>query len=242
MGNIFCYLTTGWRSNVPPATETTTVQPRSQSQSVVNQSVSSASKSISNHSSPKTMAEPYRSGRKHKTGKKIRQRQRMMDGEQDTTRRQVEEHENGSCQDVSRANGVSAEITEEISPSQHNTKGGGTLEQEDDFLRANGSFTLPTPSPVTKRIGRRVGSMSPSSLRRRTSLKNFFNFKGQNNDADIEEGVGLVYDGRDKYNIPRTWSLTNLLTPRKFKQTESLPFMIKLHPWSVSYLKEIGLL
>ncbi|WZZ92464.1 hypothetical protein YC2023_121043 [Brassica napus] len=74
--------------------------------------------------------------------------------------------------------------------------------------------------------------MSPSSLRRRTSLKNFFNFKGQNNDADIEEGVGLVYDGRDKYNIPRTWSLTNLLTPRKFKQTESLPFMIKLHPWS----------
>ncbi|CAF2362468.1 unnamed protein product, partial [Brassica rapa] len=41
--------------------------------------------------------------------------------------------------------------------------------------------------------------------------------------ADIEEGVALVYNGRDKSNIPRTWSLTNLLTPRKSKKTESLP-------------------
>ncbi|CAN7069906.1 unnamed protein product, partial [Brassica rapa subsp. trilocularis] len=41
--------------------------------------------------------------------------------------------------------------------------------------------------------------------------------------ADIEEGVALVYNGRDKSNIPRTWSLTNLLTLRKSKKTESLP-------------------
>ncbi|CAG7912183.1 unnamed protein product [Brassica rapa] len=83
MGNIFCYLTTGWRSNVPPATETTTVQPRSHSQSVVNQSVSSASKSLSNHSSPKPMAEPYRSrGNRHKIVKKIRQRQRLHSSSQ----------------------------------------------------------------------------------------------------------------------------------------------------------------
>ncbi|KAL0773287.1 hypothetical protein Bca101_038438 [Brassica carinata] len=66
-------------SNVPPVTETTIVQSHSHShsQSLVNQSVSKASKSFSNHSSPRTMAEPYRSGRKHKTGKKIRQRQRL---------------------------------------------------------------------------------------------------------------------------------------------------------------------
>ncbi|CAN7069902.1 unnamed protein product [Brassica rapa subsp. trilocularis] len=74
MGNIFSYFTTGWGSNVPPATETTTVQPRSHSatktttvqprshsQSVVNQSVSSASRSYySAHSSPRT--ESYRGG------------------------------------------------------------------------------------------------------------------------------------------------------------------------------------
>ena len=103
----------------------------------------------------------------------------------------------------------------------------------DDFLRANESFTPSTPSPVTKRfnfspmesprIGRRVGSMSPSSSRRRTTLKNVFNFKGQNHNADIEEGVALVFDCREKSNVPRTWSLTNLLTPRKSRKTESLP-------------------
>ncbi|CAF2098531.1 unnamed protein product [Brassica napus] len=52
MGNIFCCCTRGWRSNVPPAMETTNVQPQSHSQSVVSQSVSLASKSFSNHSSP----------------------------------------------------------------------------------------------------------------------------------------------------------------------------------------------
>ncbi|CAN6875265.1 unnamed protein product, partial [Brassica oleracea] len=89
MGNIFSYFTTGWRSNVPPATDTTTVQPRSHSatktktttvqprshsQSVVNQSVSSASRSYySAHSSPRT--ESYRGGAsRHKTAKKIRQK------------------------------------------------------------------------------------------------------------------------------------------------------------------------
>ncbi|KAG2296252.1 hypothetical protein Bca52824_042921 [Brassica carinata] len=52
MGNIFCCCTRGSGSNVPPATKTTTVQPQSHSQSVFNQSVSSDSKSFSNHSSP----------------------------------------------------------------------------------------------------------------------------------------------------------------------------------------------
>ncbi|CAN7037007.1 unnamed protein product [Brassica oleracea var. botrytis] len=119
--------------------------------------------------------------------------------------------QHGSRQDVSPAimNGVSAEITEEISPSQHERWRDLVFDiqlrtQEDahdDFLRANESFTPSTPSPVTKRfnfspmesprIGRRVGSMSPSSSRRRTTLKNVFNFKGQNHNADIEEGVAL---------------------------------------------------
>lgn len=100
-----------------------------------------------------------------------------------------------------------------------------------DFLRANGSLT---PSPVSTRfkfspmssprIGRRVGSMSPSSSRSRTNVKNLLNFKNRNHNADIEEGVALVFDGRDnKSLIARTWSLTNLLTPRKYKKTESLP-------------------
>ncbi|CAN6867202.1 unnamed protein product [Brassica oleracea] len=62
MGNIVGYFSIGWRRNVPPATETSTVQPRSPSQSVVNQSVSSASKS--KPSSSRTMAEPHRSGGK----------------------------------------------------------------------------------------------------------------------------------------------------------------------------------
>lgn len=66
--------------------------------------------------------------------------------------------------------------------------------------------------------------MSPSSSGRSTTLENVFNFKNRNNNADIEQGVELVYDdGRVKSNIPRTWSLTNLLTPRKYKKTESLP-------------------
>ncbi|CAF2085917.1 unnamed protein product [Brassica napus] len=102
MGNIFCCCTRGWGSNVPSATETTTVQPRSHSQSVVNQSVSTGSRSYySAHSSQK---QSYRGGA------------RMMDGDQDTTRRRVEEHDDGSCQDVYPAvmNGVSTEISEEI--------------------------------------------------------------------------------------------------------------------------------
>ncbi|CAN6867214.1 hypothetical protein Bca4012_047132 [Brassica carinata] len=223
MGNIFCCCTRGWGSNVPQATETTTDQPRSHSQNVTNQSVSTGSRSYySAHSSPRT--ESYRGGA------------RMMDGDQDTTRRRrLEKHDDGSCQDVSPAvmNGVSTEITEEISPSQHERWRDLVFDiqfraQEDDFLTANGSFT-PTPSPVSKRltfspmasprIGRRVGSMSPSSA----NIKNAFNFKNGNNNADIEEGVALVFDCREKSNVPRTWSLTNLLTPRKSKKTESLP-------------------
>ncbi|CAN6930468.1 unnamed protein product [Brassica oleracea] len=50
MGNICCCCTREMGSNVPSATQTTTVQPHSQS--LVNQSVSSVSKSFSNHSSP----------------------------------------------------------------------------------------------------------------------------------------------------------------------------------------------
>ncbi|KAF3568527.1 hypothetical protein DY000_02019897 [Brassica cretica] len=159
-----------------------------------------------------------------------------MDGDQDTTPRRIEEHDDGSCQDVSPAvmNGVSTEITEEISPSQHERWRDLVFDiqfraQEDDFLTANGSFT-PTPSPVSKRltfspmasprIGRRVGSMSPSSA----NLKNAFNFKNRNNNADIEEGVALVFDGREKSNVPRTWSLTNLLpaTPLAHSNPESM--------------------
>ncbi|CAF2085910.1 unnamed protein product, partial [Brassica napus] len=84
------------------ATETTTVQPRSHSQSVVNQSVSTGSRSYYSPILPRT--ESYRGGA------------RMMDGDQDTTRRRVEEHDDGSCQDVYPAvmNGVSTEISEEI--------------------------------------------------------------------------------------------------------------------------------
>ncbi|KAF8088587.1 hypothetical protein N665_0536s0036 [Sinapis alba] len=158
-----------------------------------------------------------------------------MDGDQDNIH-QVEKHD-----DVSPAvmNGVSAEITEEnISPSQHerwrylvfDIQLRAQEDVHDDFLRANGSFPpTPTPSPVSKRfnfspmasprIGRRGGSMSPSWSRRMTTLKNVFNFKNRNNNADIEEGVELFYDGRDKSYIPRTWSLT----PKKSKKTESLP-------------------
>ncbi|KAF3500363.1 hypothetical protein F2Q69_00045768 [Brassica cretica] len=61
MGNIFCCCTRGWGSNVPQATETTTDQPRSHSQNVTNQSVSTGSRSYySAHSSPRT--ESYRGG------------------------------------------------------------------------------------------------------------------------------------------------------------------------------------
>ncbi|WZZ23278.1 hypothetical protein YC2023_124665 [Brassica napus] len=60
MGNIVGYFSIGWRRNVPPTTETSTVQPRSHSQSVVNQSVSAASKS--KPSSSRTMVEPPRNG------------------------------------------------------------------------------------------------------------------------------------------------------------------------------------
>ncbi|KAH0861686.1 hypothetical protein HID58_089947, partial [Brassica napus] len=239
MGNIFCCCTRGWGSNVPQATETTTDQPRSHSQNVTNQSVSTGSRSYySAHSSPRT--ESYRGGA------------RMMDGDQDTTRRRVEEHDDGSCQDVSPAvmNGVSTEITEEISPSQHERWRDLVFDiqfraQEDDFLTADGSFT-PTPSPVSKRltfspmasprIGRRVGSMSPSSA----NLKNAFNFKNRNNNADIEEGVALVFDGREKSNVPRTWSLTNLLTPRKSKKTESLPATPLAHSNPEICMVELG--
>lgn len=109
-----------------------------------------------------------------------------------------------------------------LSPSQHQRWRGLVLdiqsrEAHGDFLRANGSLIH---SPVSKRfkfspmssprIGRRVGSMSPSSSRNRTNL---LNFKNRNHNADIE----------DKSYIPRTWSLTNLLAPRKYKKTESLP-------------------
>ncbi|KAF3568526.1 hypothetical protein DY000_02051685 [Brassica cretica] len=60
MGNIFYCCTGGRGSNVPPVTESNTVQPQSHSQSVLNQSVSSASKS--NHSSLTSIAERYNRG------------------------------------------------------------------------------------------------------------------------------------------------------------------------------------
>lgn len=108
-------------------------------------------------------------------------------------------------------------------------------EAHGDFLRANGSLTH---SPASKRfkfspmssprIGRRVGSISPFSIRSRTNQKNLLNFKNRNHKADIEEGVPSVFgspsgDSSDKSYIPRTWSLTNLLAPRKSRKTESLP-------------------
>ncbi|KAG7549318.1 Zinc finger RING-CH-type [Arabidopsis thaliana x Arabidopsis arenosa] len=147
--------------------------------------------------------------------------------------REVVEHR--SHEDISPALmvGGSSEITEMLSPSQHQRWRGLVLdiqsrEGHGDFLRANGSLIH---SPVSKRfkfspmssprIGRRVGSMSPSSSRNRTNL---LNFKNRNHNADIEEGVvSPSGDGTDKSYIPRTWSLTNLLAPRKYKKTESLP-------------------
>jgi len=110
-------------------------------------------------------------------------------------------------------------------------------EAHGDFLRANGSLIH---SPVSKRFkfspmssprtGRRVGSMSPSSSRNRTNQKNF---KNRNHSADIEEGVvSPLGDGSDKSYIPRTWSLTNLLAPRKSKKTES--FITHSNPESMN--------
>ncbi|EOA20564.1 hypothetical protein CARUB_v10000877mg [Capsella rubella] len=164
----------------------------------------------------------------------------MMMGDKDNTRGVVE---HGSREDTSPAPmvGDCAEITEEISASQHRRR--RVLEvdippraYEDahgDFLRANGSLIH---SPVSKRfkfspmssprIGRRVGSISPSSSRSRTSQKSLLNSKNRNNNADIEAGMASVSpsgDGRDKSYIPRTWSLSNLLAPRKSRKTESLP-------------------
>ncbi|ESQ40218.1 hypothetical protein EUTSA_v10013453mg [Eutrema salsugineum] len=160
-----------------------------------------------------------------------------MDDDKDKTREVIE---HGSREDISpaRMDGVSIEITETLSPSQQDRWRGLVLDIESrehekthgDFLRANGSLT---PSPVSRRfkfspmssprIGRRVGS---SSSRNRTNLKNLLNLRNRNNNnADTEEGVSLAFDGRDnnKSLIPRTWSLTNLLTPRKSKKAESLP-------------------
>ncbi|CAF2362453.1 unnamed protein product [Brassica rapa] len=77
-----------------------------------------------------------------------------MDGDQDNIR-QVEEHDDGSCQDISPANKLSAEITEEISPSQHERWRDLVFDiqlrpQENDFLRANGYFTPPLLVPCRK--------------------------------------------------------------------------------------------
>jgi hypothetical protein len=72
--------------------------------------------------------------------------------------------------------------------------------------------------------------MSPSSSRNRTNQKNF---KNRNHSADIEEGVvSPLGDGSDKSYIPRTWSLTNLLAPRKSKKTES--FITHSNPESMN--------
>ncbi|CAN7132245.1 unnamed protein product [Brassica rapa subsp. narinosa] len=63
MGNICCCCTKGRGSNVPPATETTTVQPQSHSHSLVNKSVSTGSRSYySAHSSLAPLPEQYRDG------------------------------------------------------------------------------------------------------------------------------------------------------------------------------------
>ncbi|KAG7600988.1 Zinc finger RING-CH-type [Arabidopsis thaliana x Arabidopsis arenosa] len=156
--------------------------------------------------------------------------------------REVVEH--WSCEGTSPALmvGDSTEITEMLSPSQHQRWRGLVLdiqsrEAHGDFLRANGSLIH---SPVSKRFkfspmssprtGRRVGSMSPSSSRNRTNQKNF---KNRNHSADIEEGVvSPLGDGSDKSYIPRTWSLTNLLAPRKSKKTES--FITHSNPESMN--------
>ncbi|CAH8371181.1 unnamed protein product [Eruca vesicaria subsp. sativa] len=121
---------------------------------------------------------------------------------------------------------MDTEITREVSPSQHERWRCLVLDielraQED----ARGSFT--PPSVVSQRFNfspmasPRIG---PSSSSRRTNLKNVFTFRNRNNNnADIEEGAGLVS------NIPRTWSLTNLLTLLKSNNTESLPLTPLVH-------------
>ncbi|CAA7034061.1 unnamed protein product [Microthlaspi erraticum] len=133
------------------------------------------------------------------------------------------EVELGSRQDISPSL-MDGEIRDELSPSQHQRWRGLVLDIEESRgaqeEEAHGSST---PSPVSKRfkfspmssprIGRRVASMSPcSSSSRHINLLNLKN--RNNNNADIEEGVA---------SVPRTWSLTNLLTPRKYRKTESLP-------------------
>ncbi|XP_010452187.1 PREDICTED: uncharacterized protein LOC104734335 [Camelina sativa] len=165
----------------------------------------------------------------------------MVMDDKDNTRGVVEHR---SREDTSPASmvGDCAEITEELSPSQHQRRrvlgidipSRAHEDAHSDFLRANGSLIQ---SPVSKRfkfspmssprIGRRVDdSISLSSSR---SRRNLLNFKISNNNADIEEGVASVSvspsgdGGRDKSYIPRTWSLTNLLAPRKSRKTESLP-------------------
>ncbi|CAN7120818.1 unnamed protein product [Brassica rapa subsp. narinosa] len=122
-------------------------------------------------------------------------------------------------QDISPAI-MDAEITrEEISPSQHERWRCLVLDielraQEDSHGSKRFNFS-PMASP---RIG------PSSSSRRRTNLKNVFTFRNRNNNAaDIEEGSALVS------NIPRTWSLTNLLTLRKSNKTESLPVTPLVH-------------
>ncbi|CAF2362272.1 unnamed protein product [Brassica napus] len=179
----------------------------------------------------------------------------MMDGDQDNTL------QHGSRQDISPAtmNGVSAETTEEISPSQHerwrdlvfDIQLRAQEDAHDDFLRANESFPPYTPSPASKRfnfspmasprIGRRVGSMSPSSSRR-TTLKNVFNFKGQNNNADIEEGVALKRERTlpirrtrsvptliDKYGNVKPVGVFRVIPTPSRVDTESLELMHERH-------------
>lgn len=113
------------------------------------------------------------------------------------------------------------EIRDELSQSQHQRWRGLVLDIEESRARgeeAHGHGSL-TPSPVfnfspmsSPRIGRRVASMSPCSSSSRHI--NLLNLKNRNDNADIEEGGA---------SVPRTWSLTNLLTPRTYRKTESLP-------------------
>lgn len=122
---------------------------------------------------------------------------------------------------------MDAEITGEISHSQHERWRCLVLDIELRAQQEDGSST-PPHSSVSKRFS--FSPMpSPRIGPRRASLKNVFNFRNRNNNnnnnnaADIEEGAALVS------SIPRTWSLTNLLTLRRSNKTESLPVTPLVH-------------
>ncbi|XP_057741221.1 uncharacterized protein LOC130958730 isoform X2 [Arachis stenosperma] len=136
----------------------------------------------------------------------------------------------------------SSEITEELSNRRHGTRKSLILEipttstVDEDFVRINMPLTppprkvafSPCPSPAFSRVNESPG---PSASRNRSTMKTLFpklTLKIRSTSSQqIENAAFLALEGSPKVApkkplLPRTFSLTKLITPRG-KNTASLP-------------------